>query len=94
MSCSFGFGTIPVMKAPQKKFLLIVATLLCLCFSVSIFAQETRIVWKPVASGIWSARIGAPEALDLLKTAGIKPNTEALTKLGAAKIPWQFQVVR
>ena len=74
------------MKKVISAFLL-----LCVC---SVFAQETRIVWNPVALGIWSARIGTPEAVDLLKTAGIKPNTEALTKLGAAKIPWQFQVVR
>lgn len=64
---------------------------LCVFFCASNFAQESRIAWKPVAAGVWSARIGTPETVDLLKTAGIKPNIEALTKLGAPKIPAALQ---
>ena len=45
-------------------------------------AQETRVDWKTVAPGIWSARVGTPETVDLLKTAGAKPKTAALAKLG------------
>lgn len=45
-------------------------------------AQETRVAWKAVAPGIWSARVGTPEAVDLLRTAGAKPKTAALAKLG------------
>lgn len=64
---------------------------LAVIVSVPVFAQETRINWKPVATGVWSARLGTPETIDLLKTAGIKPQTEALTKLGAITLPAALQ---
>lgn len=50
-------------------------------------AQDTSLVWQPVASGVWSAKIGAPELIDLLKAAGGKPRTDALDKLGRTEFP-------
>ncbi len=65
---------------------LVLPILILLLTTVAV-AQETRIVWQPVAAGVWSARVGTPEQLDLLKAAGSKPRTEALGKLGAAELP-------
>lgn len=50
-------------------------------------AQGSRIEWKPAAAGVWSARVGTPEAVDLLKAAGAAPRTLELRKLGAPAFP-------
>lgn len=50
-------------------------------------AQETSLIWQPVANGVWSAKIGTPELIDLLKAAGGKPKTDALDKLGKTEFP-------
>jgi alpha-D-xyloside xylohydrolase len=63
--------------------------LLALLFAITslVRAQETAIHWRPVAPGVWSARLGQPEAVDLLKTAGIHPKVDALAKLGRPALP-------
>ena len=66
--------------------LLVLPVLILLLTTVAV-AQESRIVWQPVASGVWSAKIGTPEQMDLLKAAGGKPRLDALEKLGAAELP-------
>ena len=50
-------------------------------------AQERSLVWKPVAPGIWSARVGVPEQIDLLKAARIEPKQAELRRLGAPALP-------
>jgi alpha-glucosidase (family GH31 glycosyl hydrolase) len=55
--------------------------------AVLAHAQEAPLNWQPVAPGVWSARIGKPEAVDLLKTAGIQPKVDALNKLGKLAFP-------
>jgi alpha-D-xyloside xylohydrolase len=61
---------------------------LCLSFlflvSV-IFSQAPE--WKKVAPGVWKADFGKPEKNDLFNTSGIKPSTEALTKMSLSEFP-------
>jgi alpha-glucosidase (family GH31 glycosyl hydrolase) len=53
--------------------------------SASLFAQSVK--WIPVAPGVWKAVVGTPEAYDLLKASGTKPNTSALAKVALARFP-------
>ena len=54
-------------------------------------AQDRPLNWKPVAPGIWSARVGVPEQIDLLKAARIEPKLAALRKMGGPPIPAALQ---
>jgi alpha-glucosidase (family GH31 glycosyl hydrolase) len=54
-------------------------------------AQE--IVWTPVEPGVWKGVFGVPEAYDLLKASGAKPNHESLHKLGEATFPFSDQAI-
>lgn len=69
------------MKQSLFIFIVMVAA------AVLVRAQEAALNWQPVAPGVWSARIGKPEAVDLLKTAGIQPKVDALDKLGKPALP-------
>lgn len=43
--------------------------------------------WTEVAPGIWKARIGKPEAYDLLTAAAVSPDKKGLAALGKATFP-------
>src|SRR5687768_2921351 len=49
--------------------------------------QKQPLAWNPVAPGVWAAQAGTPEAYNLLVAAGSAPNTQALGKLPAARLP-------
>jgi alpha-glucosidase (family GH31 glycosyl hydrolase) len=68
----------------MKCFLLPISILLLTAIAA---AQEAKINWQPAASGVWSAKLGTPELIDLLKAAGSKPKKDALDKLGKSEIP-------
>ena len=53
----------------------------------SVLAQDRPLVWSPVAPGIWRARVGVPEKIDLLKAARIEPRLAALRQLGSPPLP-------
>lgn len=76
-----------MFKNKKIQLCSICAIWLLIVMSGDGFAQESRVVWKPVAAGIWSARVGTPESIDLLKAAGAEPRTQALAKIGAAAFP-------
>ncbi|MDP8243548.1 MAG: glycoside hydrolase family 31 protein [Candidatus Hinthialibacter antarcticus] len=44
--------------------------------------------WREVAPGVWSAQIGAKQALTYMDFAGAAPQTEALAKMPTAKFPF------
>lgn len=43
--------------------------------------------WEQVAPGIWKSVIGTPDQFDLLKAANVKPNLQALERLGVVDFP-------
>ena len=49
------------------------------------------ISWTEVAAGVWKGIVGKPEAYDLLKAAGAKPNKAALSEIGPANFPLSKQ---
>jgi len=49
------------------------------------------ISWRQVAAGVWKGIVGKPEAYDLLKAAGAKPNKAALSEIGPANFPLSKQ---
>jgi len=62
----------------------------CLVLILLGFTQLTNaqsLKWTEVAPGVWKTIIGTPEAFDLFKAAEIKPNREALKKLGTSTFP-------
>jgi len=60
--------------------------LLILIQTLSI-AQPTVFQWKQVAPGVWKANVGKPEKISPLSIAEIKPQFEALQRLGSPVFP-------
>jgi alpha-glucosidase (family GH31 glycosyl hydrolase) len=63
-------------------------------FFVFGFCQITiaqSIAWTKVAAGVWKGIVGKPEAYDLLKAAGARPNKAALAEMGPANFPLSKQ---
>lgn len=56
-------------------------------FLISPAVSAQNLDWESVAPGVWKAVAGVPEKFDLLKAAGVKPNLEALSKLGNVPFP-------
>lgn len=50
-------------------------------------AQPVKIEWQQAAPGVWKAKIGAPQPMDLLRAAGGSPRMEALRALGDRRFP-------
>jgi alpha-glucosidase (family GH31 glycosyl hydrolase) len=67
----------------NKSFLILIPVLILFCQDISCQTPQ----WEKVSPGIWKARIGNPEKMDLFNTAGIKPAYEALSRLGDAVFP-------
>jgi alpha-glucosidase (family GH31 glycosyl hydrolase) len=63
-------------------------SILLLCITISLTAYNQGIVWNEIAPGVWKGIIGKPEAYDLLKAAGSKPNTEALARIKKSSFPF------
>jgi alpha-D-xyloside xylohydrolase len=47
-----------------------------------------RIVWNEIAPGVWKGIVGKPEAYDLLKAAGSRPDTSALARIKKSGFPF------
>jgi len=54
---------------------------------ISFHVNSQNPVWTEVATGVWKTTIGVPDNFDLLKASGVKPNAEALSKLGSEAFP-------
>lgn len=50
-------------------------------------AATAQVQWEEVEKGVWRARIGSPEAYNLLKAAGCSPDKEGLDRLPASSLP-------
>lgn len=60
--------------------------LLLLLLSFGTNAQQIN--WQEIEPGIWKGIVGIPEAYDLLKASGVKPNHDALAKMHASPFPF------
>ncbi len=69
----------------NKILLSLTIVFLVIGFPLGINAQSPT--WTEVAPGVWKTVIGKPDKLDLFNAAGIKPATEALSKLASAQFP-------
>ncbi len=65
-----------------KRFLLVIILLLNVCM---LAAQDVQ--WTETAPGVWKVVAGMPEAYDLIKASGAKPNKEALSAITPASFP-------
>ncbi len=54
---------------------------------LSVLAKAQNPVWEEVAPGVWKTVVGIPDKFDLLKAAGVQPNSEALARLGKIAFP-------
>lgn len=73
----------------NMKLKKILALFFVLGLSQITIAQS--ISWTEVAAGVWKGIVGKPEAYDLLKAAGAKPNKAALSEMGPAEFPLSKQ---
>jgi alpha-D-xyloside xylohydrolase len=61
---------------------------LLLLVLLSFEANAQQIKWQEIEPGVWKGMVGIPEAYDLLKASGVKPNHNALTKIDASPFPF------
>ncbi|MEO8171742.1 MAG: TIM-barrel domain-containing protein [Sediminibacterium sp.] len=64
-----------------------------LLLHTAIVSHAQNIQWNEVAPGVWRGVVGKPEAYDLLKASGSKPNVEALSRISKAAFPFANDVV-
>ncbi len=62
--------------------------LLCFLMMAGFPAHTQNITWQEIEPGIWKGIAGKPEAYDLLKASGAKPNHEAINKLKSSQFPF------
>jgi alpha-D-xyloside xylohydrolase len=65
-----------------KRVLLVIILLLNVCI---LAAQDAQ--WTETAPGVWKVVAGVPEAYDLIKASGAKPNREALSAITPSSFP-------
>lgn len=70
----------------KKIFSIIITLFFFASFFTECFAQQ--ISWTEVAPGVWKGIIGKPDAYDLLKAAGVAPNTASIAKMTTAIFPF------
>lgn len=58
-----------------------------------LYLNAQTIQWNEVAPGVWKGIVGTPEDYDLLKAAGVTPNTEALAKMSKTNFPLPQQEI-
>lgn len=49
--------------------------------------SQSALQWESVAPGIWKAKVGQPEKLDLYHAAGVAPRQDALLSMGSVDFP-------
>lgn len=72
------------------KHVIKYTTALLSCMLLRAFylnAQPVKMEWQPAAPGIWKAKIGVSQPIDLLRAAGGSPRMEALKALGERHFP-------
>lgn len=67
---------------------MVFSCLAAMFVTATIPAQDWRSMeWENVAPGVWSARVGTPESIDLLKAAGARPRIDGLEAMGTPVQP-------
>jgi len=66
----------------EKLFLsrsnALILAMLMVCFVNVISAQDQELNWTKLASGVWIAKAGKPEALNFITTSGVEPKLKAI----------------
>ncbi|MEO5682343.1 MAG: TIM-barrel domain-containing protein [Chitinophagaceae bacterium] len=70
----------------MKRTSFLICIFLTTIFSFECFAQQ--ISWTETAAGVWKAVVGKPETYDLLKAAGVSPDTAAIGNITKAVFPF------
>lgn len=68
----------------MKSLIFITLTLLCAC---QLAAQDQKLTWSKLASGVWVARAGQPEKVNFTNTSGVAPKLEALNAMQNVDFP-------
>ncbi len=68
---------------------------LCIAFVVLYVASwsQAALQWETVAPGIWKARIGQPDKLDLYHAASVQPRQQALEAMGQIDFPLRNEAI-
>ena len=70
----------------MKKIQPILIVLFSVIMNCNCLAQQLS--WTEVASGVWKGTVGKPEAYDLIRAAGVVPDTAAIAKIARADFPF------
>jgi len=65
---------------------LIIITL-ALFFVCQLAAQDQKLTWSKLASGVWVAKAGQPEKVNFTSTSGVAPKLEALNAMQNVEFP-------
>jgi len=67
-----------------KSLIYIVLSLFCIC---QLAAQNQKLTWSKLASGVWVTNAGQPEKVNLTNTSGVAPKLDALNAMQDAEFP-------
>jgi len=68
----------------MKSLIFIALTLFCVC---QLAAQDQKLTWSKLASGVWIAKAGQPEKVNFTSTSGVAPKLEALNAMQKVDFP-------
>jgi hypothetical protein len=72
------------------RFVIYTALLLLLNFGAPCFGQDLQ--WDKVASGIWVSKVGVPDSVNFLTTAGVKPKVTAINAMEEVSFPLSEEI--
>jgi len=68
----------------MKSLIFITLTFFCVC---QLAAQDQKLTWSKLASGVWVAKAGQPEKINFTTTSGVAPKLEALNAMQNVVFP-------
>lgn len=63
-------------------------------FSIDANSQTATVHWQKIANGVWKAKVGKPEATNLLTISGLLPKTMAINNMPLANFPIQENEIK
>ena len=68
----------------MKSLIFIALSLFCIC---QLAAQDQKLTWSKLASGVWLASAGQPDKFNFTSTSGVAPKLEALNAMQNVEFP-------
>ena len=70
----------------------VICTVLLLLLNFGVHCDGQHLQWDKVASGIWVTKIGDPDSVNFLTTAGVKPKMTAINAIDEVPFPLSEEI--